>query len=204
MCSPDGYPEVKILSVSDVVVPELIGTDGSVEPGSIELILGCGDLPPEYLARLKTLYDVPLFYILGNHDIRHELVPQGCVNITGRIVRHKGFSFLGFSGSRWYNGNPNQYREREMRAQIRKLWFPLWRLKRLDVLVTHAPPRHIHDAEDRCHRGFSCYRDFIRRYKPRFLIHGHIHRFFETPDERFTEVDGSRVMNSYGHHIFEI
>ena len=195
---------MRILSVSDVVVPELVGADSPIDTGSIHLILGCGDLPPEYLVRLKAKYDVPLYYILGNHDIRHELVPQGCTNITGRIVDDGDYTFLGFSGSRWYNGNPNQYREREMRAQIRRLWFPLWRLKRLDVLVTHAPPRHIHDAEDRCHRGFSCYRDFIRRYKPRFFIHGHIHRFFNTPADRLSVVDGTKVMNSYGYHIFEI
>lgn len=195
---------MRILSVSDVVVTELVGTDSPVESGSIDLILGCGDLPPEYLARLRAKYDVPLYYILGNHDIRHDQVPPGCVNITGKIVSQRNFTFLGFSGSRWYNGNPNQYREREMRAQIRKLWFPLWRLKRLDVLVTHAPPRHVHDAEDRCHRGFSCYREFLKRYKPRFMIHGHIHRFFETPADRLSVVDGTKVMNSYGHHIFDI
>ncbi|NNK57993.1 MAG: Icc-like protein [Desulfofustis sp.] len=195
---------MKILSVSDIVVSDLVGTTSPIEADSIDLILGCGDLPPEYLARLRAKYDVPLNYILGNHDIRHQLVPQGCLNITGRIVHHGSFSFLGFSGSRWYNGNPNQFREREMRAQIRKLWFPLWRLKRLDVLVTHAPPRHVHDAEDRCHRGFSCYREFIRRHKPRFMIHGHIHRFFKTPAERLSVVNGTKVMNSYGYHVFEI
>jgi Icc-related predicted phosphoesterase len=195
---------VKILSVSDIVVSDLVGTSSPVEADSFDLIIGCGDLPPEYLARLRAKFDVPLYYILGNHDIRHELTPQGCLNITGRIVYHGAFTFLGFSGSRWYNGNPNQFREREMRAQIRKLWFPLWRLKQLDVLVTHAPPRHVHDAEDRCHRGFSCYRDFIKKYKPRFMIHGHIHRLFKTPAERLSVVNETKVMNSYGYHLFEI
>ena len=195
---------MKILSVSDIVVPDLVGPGSPVELEAIDLILGCGDLPPEYLARLRARYDVPLYYILGNHDIRHDSVPCGCLNITGRIVTHGTHSFLGFSGSRWYNGNPNQFREPEMRAQIRKLWFPLWRLTQLDVLVTHAPPRHVNDAEDRCHRGFSCYRDFIMKYKPRFMIHGHIHRFFKTPAERLSVVHETRVINSYGYHVFKI
>ena len=195
---------MNILSVSDIVVPEITGDNSPVKKGSVDLILGCGDLPPEYLARLKASYDVPLYYVLGNHDIRHQQVGGGCRNITGRIVEKNGLKFLGFSGSRWYNGNPNQFREREMRAQIRRLWFSLWRLKQLDVLITHAPPRHIHDAEDRCHRGFNCYRDFIRRYKPRYLIHGHIHRLFDRPDERVSVVDSTRVINSYGYHLFKI
>ncbi len=195
---------MRVLSVSDVVVPDLVGKQSPVAPGSIGLIVGCGDLPPEYLARLKAAYDVPLFFVLGNHDIRHHETPHGCTDITGTIVEFGGFCFLGFSGSRWYNGNPFQYREREMRAQIRRLWFALWRLKRLDVLITHAPPRHIHDAEDRCHRGFACYRDFIRRYAPRFLVHGHIHRHFDKPQDRVSRVDRTEVINSYGYHIFEI
>lgn len=195
---------MKILSVSDRVEPELIGDNSPISKGSIDLILGCGDLPPEYLSRLREKYDVPLFYVLGNHDIRHEIVPQGCDDITRRIVSYGGYSFLGFSGSRWYNGNRNQYREREMRAQIRKLWFGLWRLKRLDVIVTHAPPRHINDAEDRCHKGFNCYRSLIETYKPRFFIHGHIHRFFDDPADRVSVVDQTQVINSYGYHIITL
>lgn len=195
---------MKILSVSDHVAPELIGDNSPIAAGSIDLILGCGDLPPEYLSRLRAIYDVPLFYVLGNHDLRHRTEPQRCDNISGKIVTYGGCSFLGFSGSRWYNGNPNQYREREMRAQIRMLWFELWRLKRLDVIVTHAPPRHIHDAEDRCHKGFKCYRRLIEKYKPRFFIHGHIHRFFETPSDRASAVDQTQVINSYGYHVFTL
>ena len=65
---------MRILSVSDIVLPELVGTSSPVESNSIDLILGCGDLPPEYLARLKAKYDVPLYYILGNHDNRHQPV----------------------------------------------------------------------------------------------------------------------------------
>lgn len=195
---------MKILSVSDLVDPELIGDNSPLDTASIDLILGCGDLPPEYLSRLRAKYDVPLFYVLGNHDIRHNAVPHGCDNISRRIVSYDGYSFLGFSGSRWYNGNPNQYREREMRAQIRKLWLSLWRLKRLDVIVTHAPPRYVNDAEDRCHRGFNCYRSFIEKYKPRFFIHGHIHRFFDKPADRISVVDQTQVINSYGYYIFTL
>lgn len=195
---------MKVLSVSDIVASELVGGSSPIAPDSVDIIIGCGDLPPEYLARLKAIYDVPLFYILGNHDIRHQQEIPGCINITGRIMWSGEASFLGFSGSRWYNGNPNQYREPEMRAQIRSLWFQLWRLKKLDVLVTHAPPRHVHDAEDRCHRGFSCYREFISRYRPRFMLHGHIHQYFENPKERITVVEETEVINSYGYYIFEI
>lgn len=193
-----------VLSVSDVVVKNLVDSQGPSLCQNIDLIAACGDLPPEYLCELRNKYDVPLFYVLGNHDIRHDNSPAGCINITGRIKHHEGISFLGFSGSRWYNGNQNQYREHEMRSQIRRLWFQLWRLKRLDVVITHSPPRRINDAEDRCHRGFDCYHTLINRHFPRFFIHGHIHREFEKESDRISMVGKTAVINSYGHHIIQI
>ena len=195
---------MNILSVSDRVAPELIGDNSPLPKGSIELIVGCGDLPPEYLSRLQQAYDVPLFYVLGNHDIRHEKGATGCEDITRRIVSYGRFSFLGFSGSRWYNGNRNQYHEREMRSQIRRLWFGLWRLKRLDVVITHAPPRFINDAEDPCHKGFRCYRGLIDAHRPSYFIHGHIHRSFDNPADRVHVVGRTQVINSYGYHIFTL
>lgn len=87
---------MRVLSVSDVVVPDLVEEQSPVTPGSIGLIVGCGDLPPEYLARLKAAYDVPLFFVLGNHDIRHHETPHGCTDITGTIVTFGGFPSWGF------------------------------------------------------------------------------------------------------------
>lgn len=195
---------MQILSVSDTVVRELVDRDGESPVSAVDLILGCGDLPPEYLRELRTIYDVPLLYVLGNHDIRHDIEPPGCTDISRRIVTVKGFNFIGFSGSRWYNGNRNQYHEHEMRRQIRKLWFRLWRTKTIDVILTHSPPRGIHDAEDPCHKGFRCYSNFITRYRPRFFIHGHIHRLFDNPSDRISMIGQTQVINSYGYHIFEI
>ena len=195
---------MKILTVSDRVSTELVDDSTPAPIDKIDLILGCGDLPPEYLRTLRFRYDVPLFYILGNHDIRHDIPPDGCLNLTGRIVEHAGVNFLGFSGSRWYNGNQHQYREHQMRSQIRSLWFRLWRLKSLDVIMTHAPPRHVNDANDRCHKGFKCYNRFISRYQPQYFIHGHIHALFKRPEDRISIVGKTQVINSYGFHVFEI
>lgn len=194
---------MNVLSVSDVVVNELVDPHHDFRE-TVDLIVACGDLPPEYLRSLHNRYAVPLFFILGNHDIRHDIAPAGCTNIAGRIISYNGLNFLGFSGSRWYNGNQNQYREHEMRSQIRRLWFQLWLLKKLDVVITHAPPRRIHDAEDRCHKGFNCYHTLIRRHAPRYFIHGHIHRQFDSASDRISMVGETAVINSYGYHILTI
>ena len=91
-----------------------------------------------------------------------------------------------------------------MRAIIRRLRPTLWWRKGADVVITHAPPRHIHDAQDPCHKGFECFRRLIEKYRPSYFIHGHIHREFSDPCERITVVDTTNVVNTYGYYLLEI
>lgn len=197
---------MKILSVADRVEKDLLDpVGGGPAIDGIELILSCGDLPPEYLAALRNRYGTPLFYVLGNHDLRYgESPPAGCVNIDRRLIQQGKTKIIGFSGSRWYNGNINQYTEEQMARFVGRLRFTLWRQKGVDLVLTHAPPRFIHDAEDRCHRGFRIFRQFIDTYQPRFLIHGHIHALFAGDEERITRVNSTSVINSYGHFVFQV
>lgn len=197
---------MKILAVADAVCDELLDkVHGTPFLQGIDLLVSCGDLPPEYLTSLKARYDVPLYFVLGNHDLRYETSPPvGCRNIDRQLFLHDGIRIAGFSGSRWYNGNINQYTEREMGAFIRRLRFQLWRRKGVDLVVTHAPPRYIHDAEDRCHKGFKVFRKYIDRYQPRYFLHGHIHKLFSDNSERVTTVNSTKVINCYGYYTFEL
>lgn len=171
----------------------------------IDVIISCGDLPPEYLSRLAHVFNAPLYYVGGNHDIRYqEKPPQGGSNLHGRLESFGGVRFLGLEGSRWYNGGPYQYTEGQMRSIIRRLRPTLWWQGGIDVVVTHAPPRYIHDTEDLCHRGFKSFRWLIDKYQPDYFIHGHIHRNFADPAERITVVDTTKVVNTYGYCILEI
>lgn len=197
---------MKFLSVADRIDNELLEkVNGGPSIGDVDLILSCGDLPPEYLTALHGRYGVPLLYVLGNHDLRYaKSPPRGCLHIDRRMFQLGATRILGFSGSRWYNGNANQFTEEQMAKHVRKMRFQLWRQKGVDLVLTHAPPRHIHDAEDRCHRGFRCFRQFIDKYRPRYFIHGHIHALFTDDSERITVVNSTSVVNSYGHFVFEI
>lgn len=196
---------MRLLLVSDIVQKELFDNKGLQSEGKIDMIISCGDLPPEYLRGLRHHFDVPLFYVLGNHDIRYgsSLLP-GCENIHQRLVTTHDVKLLGFSGSRWYNGGMNQYTEEEMARMVSRMRFTLWRKKGVDIIVTHAPPRHIHDGEDPCHKGFKSFVSVIDRYRPRYFLHGHIHKYFRSPSDRVSVIDGTRVINCYGHYILEI
>jgi Icc-related predicted phosphoesterase len=91
-----------------------------------------------------------------------------------------------------------------MRQFIWRMMPGLWLGGGVDLIVAHAPPRHIGDAEDRCHRGFDCFVNLIGRFKPRYFMHGHIHAHFDGPYRRVIVVGHTRVINAFGYTILEI
>ena len=196
---------MKILTISDIVVPELSHRIDTRRFDSVDLIISCGDLPPEYLASIREQLDAPLYYVRGNHDIRYKTSPpMGCVNIHHRRIIFRGLRIMGLEGSRWYNGGPIQYREYQMRQMIWRMMPGLLLRGGVDIIISHAPPRGIHDAEDRCHRGFKSYVKLIHRFQPRYFIHGHIHTHFTDPSQRLTMVGATQVINTFAYHIVEV
>ena len=93
----------------------------------IDLILSCGDLPPEYLSFLVTFAHCPLLYVRGNHDVKYEKrPPEGCVCIDDDIYEYEGIRILGLGGSmRYIPGVDCQFTSLEMKKRIRKLWLKL-------------------------------------------------------------------------------
>ncbi len=66
---------MRILTVSDRVEPLLYERFDKRFFPAVDLVLSCGDLPPEYLTFLASTFKVPLFYVRGNHDIRYDTSP---------------------------------------------------------------------------------------------------------------------------------
>jgi len=96
-------PSLKILSLSDFIDPSLTRQveEKTLEP--VDLIISCGDLPPEYLSFLRDRLDRPLFYVKGNHDIRYtDHNPVGCTHIHARMMVFNSVKILGLDGSMWY------------------------------------------------------------------------------------------------------
>jgi hypothetical protein len=185
--------------------------------GPIDLIISCGDLPANYLDFLMTLLSARCYHVLGNHcaapahsrgggRCRPSDYP-GAFNLHGRTVAARGLLLAGVEGSPWYNGGPHQYTEGEMALRLYQL-VPRLLLNRLrtgrylDIFVTHAPPRGIHDLPDLPHRGFTSFPWFLRTFRPRYMLHGHIHREDE-PLPAVTRYAGTTIVNAYGHQVLE-
>jgi hypothetical protein len=209
---------MKILAISDTVDQVIYSPAIKRLFGDVDLVLGCGDLPNYYLEFIVTLLGGPLFYVIGNHAnaVKKRYAPRGeweypggCENIDGHVVRYRNLLIAGLEGSVRYNENPYfQYTEREMAQKVWSLvpsllFNRLFYGRYLDILVTHAPPQGIHDKEDRCHQGFRAFLTFMDRFRPRYLIHGHVHVY--SPNETTESVyRRTCVLNAYGYRTLEI
>ena len=196
---------MKILTVSDEECPALWDYYIPGRLDGIDLIISCGDLKASYLSFLVTMAKCPVLYVAGNHDVRYAAnPPEGCDIIDGHYVVYNGIRIMGLGGCRRYHPGPYQYTERQMRHRIRKLWYPLWRNKGVDIVVTHAAPAGLGDDEDMAHWGFEALREVLDKHHPRFLVHGHVHMTYGQKTQREIEYNGTTVVNAYERYIIEI
>ncbi len=211
---------MKALVVSDVVSEVLYSPEVRCAGAGVDVVLSCGDLPYEYLEYIVSVLDAPLFYVRGNHDGRllrsdgrESFGPDGGRSIDGRLVRIGGKGgtaawVAGFGGSGPYCGGGYERSERDMSRSVRRIatllgWRRLVGDTRLDVVVSHAAPRGMHDAEDPCHRGFECFLRLMRSRAPRLWLHGHVHPSYGI-DLRPLRVGETEVRGVYGYEIVEI
>jgi Icc-related predicted phosphoesterase len=100
------------------------------------------------------------------------------------------------------------YTEAEMRRVVAQL-VPrlLWNRQRfgraLDVLVTHSPPFGIHDRPDLPHTGFKVFLSFLRLFKPRYHLHGHIH-IYRQDEVTQTQFEETTIVNVYPYRVLEM
>lgn len=210
---------MRILAVSDHVSAYLSTPAGLRAVGPVDAVLSCGDLPYDYLEYLVTLLDAPLGYVHGNHDApllteSGEILtaPRGCTDLNGRIVSLRGRDgdsviAAGLEGSMFYGGSRYQLTEREMARQTRRLirrnvLLRMIGRQGIDVLITHAPPRGIHDGTDPAHTGFESLLRAIDRLHPELHLHGHTHAAAGY-DSRPVEYGSTRILSVYGYEMLE-
>jgi Icc-related predicted phosphoesterase len=205
---------MRILAVSDVE-DEAITASLPGRAGSIDLVLGCGDLTYDYLDFVATAVAAPLRAVHGNHDVPLEELDDPAIRVWwdsidlhARVVSIDGVLIGGLQGSPRYNKGPFQADESDMWLAILRMLPGLVanRIRRgrfIDVLVTHAAPRGIHDLQDPAHRGFASLRTFLRWFRPRYHLHGHTH-VYDSRTVTQTQFEHTTVVNAYGARTIEL
>lgn len=213
---------MRVLAVSDKVEPILYSAGINRRVGSIDLVISCGDLPHYYIEYIMTMTGRPTYYVHGNHAREVEYhshgsgdawravsEPLGAVNLHMRTVREDSLVLAGLEGSIRYNNAPRfQYTDVEMMFNILRMAPKLIANRArygryLDVLVAHSPPWGIHDQPDRPHQGFKSFLTFMRWFRPRYLLHGHIH-LYRRDVVTVTRYLDTEVINVYPYRILEL
>ncbi len=217
------FRKLELLCISDIVDPLIYSETLYERYKTIDAVLSCGDLKNNYYEFIVSNLNVPLIYVLGNHS--QHTIEKNSTSYTyeqaqppfcgGRLadgksvyLKEQNLIVAGLGGSMRYSRGKNQYTESEMLFRVVKL-IPglllnrLIRGRYLDILLTHAPPRNINDGEDLCHRGFRVFRWFLRFFRPKYMVHGHIH-LYNNMTERRSDYLGIPVINAYRHFILNI
>ena len=205
---------MKILALSDQESLGLWDYFDSSRLDGIDLILSCGDLNPHYLSFIATFAHAPVLYVHGNHDDRYaDVPPEGCICVEDQVYTCKGVRILGLGGSmRYKQKGKHQYTQRQMDRRVWKQKLALLRRGGFDILLTHAPALGLNDGEDLAHTGFEVFntlmdryqpRYFMDRYRPKSIIHGHVHMNYGMEYPRLSTYGETQVINAYETYTFE-
>jgi Icc-related predicted phosphoesterase len=178
--------------------------------------LACGDLPFYYPEFIASSLNVPCYLVYGNHDLNVKPTIEGLitthlpswVDLDEQAVCNNGLSLAGLEGSlRYHPDGLHQYSQDEMRWKtvktLPKLLLNRLRFGRyLDVLIAHSPPYGIHDGPDHVHTGFSVLLTLIKRFRPRYLLHGHKHVYGSQPTH--TTLHQTQIVNVYPYRVIAI
>ncbi|NLE16291.1 MAG: metallophosphoesterase [Spirochaetales bacterium] len=195
---------MKILCISDESDPLVYSKNIASRYADVDAVIAAGDLPLKYYEFIISSLNKPLFFVFGNHNLeflhqftsnaqpimqygytdgKMQVMPSfGGDFIDGKVLYYRKHDLIiaGLGGSIRYNKGKHQFTEREMYFRMLKmvpqlLFNRIFRGRYVDILVTHAAPLGLGDDTDRCHQGFSTFLTFMQRFKPRYLLHGHVH-----------------------------
>jgi len=203
-----GGDPIRLLAVSDEPDPTLESAASRAGMGAIDLIVGAGDLEPEYLSFVADAFHAPLRYIRGNHDegpawadTRRGLLPDSMRD--GAIVEEVGVRLVGFSGSPVYNQGGMQVSALGMWLRVIAASSRASR-QRPVIVVTHAAPRGVNDDQDLAHRGFTAFRWLADRLEPPLWLHGHSALVRRGMDDRTARFNGTLFYNCTGATLVEL
>jgi Icc-related predicted phosphoesterase len=217
---------MKVLCIADHVDPFIYSAGIKSRFNDVDIVLSAGDLALEYYDFIVSSLNRPLYFVFGNHHLadRHHYVRRpdpfkppvapsaeggvGATYLEGRVLRAGGLIIAGLGGSIWYNGGEHQYTNFTMFLSMLRLlpgllWSQISRGRWLDILVTHSPPYGINDLPDPCHTGFHVFLWFMRTFRPRYLVHGHVH-LYDRNAAREARYGGTTVLNAYDHTVIEL
>jgi len=185
---------VKILTISDTVfhssqLKDYINKD-------IDLIITLGDLKESFLIDLQK-FSCPKIGIYGNHCNSNYLEDDffEIKNIHLTHIKIKDLLIYGFEGCVKYKGGNYQYSQEECLS----LFSPSLNV---NTLICHAPPFGVNDSlSSESHKGFIAIRDFIDKYRPKYVFHGHS---YPSINQKISKINNTVVFYCNGIELWDL
>ncbi len=210
---------MQILCVSDWTDPVIYSEQMKYRMSDVELVISCGDISASYLDFIMSELNTTIYFVVGNHVGKSKVkktllgqtkleMPDCFKNLHLKVHNYKGLLITGFQGSIWYNGGPFQYQQWEVFVKlfgiVPRLIFNKLRYGRfIDIFVSHAAPYKVGDKDDSCHVGLKAFNLFIKIFKPKLFLHGHIH-IYDRNENRVRYYYDTKIVNCSGFYKVEI
>ena len=205
----------RILALADEVDASLESEKTRAGLGPVDLIVGCGDLPVDYLRFVTDAFGrVPLAYVRGNHDVGGDWATGDATGVhlpeplpDGRPWTDGQLTVIGFSGIPLHGGASGLQVGGFTRAsQVLAAWLrTAWRPLRAPVLlVSHVAPRGINDGPDPMHRGSRALRWLASRLRPPLWLHGHTTLLTRRLEDRSMRRGKTLFYNAAGAVLVEL
>lgn len=206
----------KILCISDQIDPVIYDKNIKTLYNDVDFILSAGDLPKEYLDFIQTSLEKPLFFVLGGHYLEKPATQSSGkkleIDLGFKTDKIDNILIAGISGTKKQTNGKNQFTEKRMKkklmAMIPKLILNKIKYGRyIDILLTHTPP-YKQDTSDKIYSknetatGFQCISKFIKKFKPKYVVHGNIH-IYDNEKNRISYEDGYQLINAYSRYVLE-
>lgn len=161
-------------------------------PTEYDIIITLGDIDNMLLKHIEYNFKIGFKYgVLGNHDYIDKLEHYSIKDLHLRILKVGDFSISGFRGSNRYKaGSAYMFTQKESIELLKKI-------EKADMIVCHSPPKGIHDRKDLAHQGLKGIFKYIKKNKPKYCIHGHVHH------SQVSQYKKTKIISVYGGIILD-
>lgn len=186
---------MKILLISDRS-PRSPIKETLLREGNIDIIITLWDLEYSLIRELAEVHDIPKIWVYGNHCSGRYFEDLGIINMHLKTFVYQGITFGWFEGCVRYKPNPDaiMYTQEEAEKLISQL-------PKVDIILSHCPPRWINDEDEISHQGYDALRKYCQKYNPQYLFHGHTYPEWDTLVTKFWETN---IIYVYADKVVDI
>jgi Icc-related predicted phosphoesterase len=167
-----------------------------VRENHVEMVITLGDLTREDILGLADVTHIPKIGVYGNHDSGSYMEELGIMDMHRKTWQFGGLSFGGFEGCVRYKDNPDAIMYTQTEATEMMRGYP-----KVDVFISHCPPRGVNDEPEVAHQGFDALRTYLDAQSPAIWLHGHT---YPTDETIVRQVGATRIEYVFGHRIVEL